>query len=78
MTDSDTSDSWQKLEDDLQKVIDYSNSLMYGTPVCAYVGMQDTDVCTCCKFSKGDFCASSMCSDILNRIRNLKGETNDC
>lgn len=74
----DTSDSWEKLEDDLKRVIDYSNSLMYGTPVCAYVGMQDSDICADCKFNKGDFCASSMCSDILNRIRNLRGENHVC
>lgn len=75
--ETDTSDSWEKLETDLKRVADYRNSRMFGSPICAYADMQDSGFCDGCKFIEGEYCAIAMCTDILNRIRNLRGETND-
>lgn len=78
MVNSDTYDSWEKLEDDLKRVLDYSKSHMFDTPVCAYIGMQDTGFCDDCKFLNSESCSIAAFSDILKRIRNLRGETHDC
>lgn len=71
-------DNWEKLEGDLKRVVDYRNSRMFGSPTCAYAGMQDSGFCDGCKFVEDEYCTIAMCSDILNRIRNLRGETHDC
>lgn len=76
--EEDTSDSWEQLEDDLKRVLNYSISSMYGSPICAYADMQDSQFCDECKLLDGEQCAITMCDDILNRIRNLRGETHDC
>ena len=71
-------DSWEKLETDLKRVVDYSESRMFGVPTCAYVDKQDSYFCDGCKFIKGEHCTVSMCSDILTRIRNLREKNHDC
>lgn len=76
--EADTSDSWEKLDGDLKRVLDYKTSTMHGSPICAYADMQDSQFCDECKLLDDEYCAMSMCSDILNRIRNLRGETHDC
>lgn len=76
--ETDTSDSWEKLEADLKRIVDYKNSRMFGSPICAYAGMQDSGFCDGCKFIEDEYCEIAMCDDILNRIRNLRGETHDC
>ena len=78
MADSDSSDTWEKLEADLKRVITYSNSRMCGTPTCAYVDKQDSHFCDGCKFIKGEHCTVSMCSDILNSHPQSEGENHDC
>lgn len=67
----DTSDSWEKLETDLTRVIGRSN-------ICAYNDTQGLKFCDECKLLDSKSCSVAMCSDILNRIRNLRGETHDC
>lgn len=71
-------DNWEKLEGDLKRIVDYRNSRMFGSPICAYTDMQDSGFCDGCKFIEDEYCAIAMRADILNRIRNLRGETHDC
>lgn len=40
--------------------------------------MKDTVFCDDCKFLNSESCSIAAFSDILNRIRNLRGETHDC
>lgn len=67
----DTSDSWEKLETDLKRVLNYLH-------ICAYDDMQDSKSCDDCKLLDRKSCSIAMCNDILNRIRNLRGETHGC
>lgn len=76
--ETDTSDSWEKLEDDLKRVLDYSTSSTFGSPICAYADMQDAHFCDDCKLLEDEYCSVGAFSDILNRIRNLRGETHGC
>lgn len=69
--EADTSDSFDKLETDLKRVIGYSD-------ICSYDYKQDSKSCDDCKLLPGKSCSIAMCSDILNRIRDLRGETHDC
>lgn len=71
-------DTLEKLEVDLKRVVDYSKSHKFGIPACAYTDNQASHFCDDCKFIGDENCTVSMCSDILNRIRNLMGETHDC
>lgn len=76
--ETDTSDSWEKLESDSKRIVDYRDPRMFGYPIRAYTGKQDSGFCDDCKFIEDEYCAIAMCADILNRIRNLRGETHDC
>ena len=69
--EADISDSWEKLETDLKRVIDCSH-------ICAYDNKADSSSCDECKLLDGKSCLIVMCSDILNRISNLRGENHDC
>lgn len=60
-------DSWEKLEDDLNRV---ANSGDDETPVCAYT----RERCAVCKFHSSENCASAMSADVISRIRKLRGE----
>lgn len=61
-------DSWEKLEDDLDRVASCGEN---GTPVCAYTRQP----CAVCKFHGSEDCTSAMCADIASRIRKLRGES---
>lgn len=60
-------DSWEKLEEDLDKCIEANDSCLYYNTygICAKCTRPDND---------GDGCATVIFSDIKNRIRKLRGE----
>lgn len=70
-------DSWERLESGLKMCADYSVESGCVSPICLYALNKD-ETCFDCKFHDDANCECSMCSDILNRIRNLRGETHDC
>lgn len=61
-------DSWEKLEDDLDRVASYGED---STPACVYARQP----CAVCKFHGSDECTVAMCADIASRIRRLRGES---
>ena len=61
-------DSWEKLEDDLDRG---ANALNYES--CAYFGKIACD-CSSCIADKGKTCERVVMRDILDRIRKLIGE----
>lgn len=61
------SDSWKKLEEDLNRVASCGES---STPACTYTQQP----CAVCKFHSSENCTSAMCADITLRIRKLRGE----
>lgn len=60
-------DSWEKLEEDLDKCIEKSNSCWYFSPGgdCFRCARPDSDTCGC---------TASVFKDIKRRIRKLRGE----
>ena len=60
-------DSWEKLEDDLERVASCGES---STPTCAYTRQP----CAVCKFHSSENCTSDMCADIALRIHKLRSE----
>lgn len=66
-------DSWEKLEDDLSRTAGASDAM------CAYFGDDNRD-CVACRLNKDSFKGIPYCNmhlaftDILNRIRRLRGE----
>ena len=71
-------DSWEKLYADLKRVEDFDEwDNLDGTdaPTCAYIGIDKKNGCKGCELFKSKNCTVAMCSSILYRIRNLRGET---
>lgn len=60
-------DSWEKLEEDLDKIVEANDSCMYysATGICAKCTRSDNDGCGC---------TASVFNDIKKRIRKLRGE----
>lgn len=60
-------DSWEKLEEDLDKIVEADDSCMYysATGICAKCTRNDNDGCGC---------TASIFNDIKKRIRRLRGE----
>lgn len=60
-------DSWEKLEEDLEKCVEKSDSCMYYSPTgtCAACTKFDDDGCGC---------TAAVFNDIKRRIRKLRGE----
>lgn len=65
-------DNWEKLENDLKMGADGVLE-----ECCCYFGLRDGK-CKSCAAYGSDSCDSFALKDILNRIRNLRGETHDC
>lgn len=61
------SDSWNKLEEDL------NNGIFGASPCCAYAGSK-TYSCDKCCFESARYCTRRVFTDIRNRIRKLRGE----
>lgn len=61
-------DSWKKLEDDLDRCIEESNSCWYFSPGgdCFKCARPDSDTCGC---------TASVFKDIKRRVRKLRGES---
>lgn len=61
-------DTWAKLEEDLGRCIEESNSCMYFSPECSChkCARPDSDTCGC---------TASVFKDIKRRIRKLRGES---
>lgn len=64
-------DSWEKLEEDLDRGADALNY-----EACAYFGKSACD-CSSCIADKGETCERVVMRDIANRIRKLRGDTDD-
>lgn len=60
-------DSWEKLEEDLDKIVEANDSCMYysATGICAKCTRPDND---------GGGCTTVIFNDIKKRIRKLRGE----
>lgn len=60
-------DSWEKLEEDLDKIVEANDSCMYysATGICDTCTRPDNDGCGC---------TASVFNDIKKRIRKLRGE----
>lgn len=64
-----TPDSWEKLEDDLGKIANNP-----GEVVCAYFGREISD-CDGCKLESCECaCSNAFLRDVIERIRELRGE----
>lgn len=61
-------DSWEKLEEDLDRAADALNY-----EACAYFGKSACD-CSSCIADKGETCEGVVMHDIADRIRKLRGE----
>ena len=66
-------DSWEKLREDLQAVVDYGNSSHADGAACHYTHTVGKP-CVQCKFYRSRNCIGEMCADIAYRIRKLRGE----
>lgn len=64
-------DSWEKLEEDLRRGADALNY-----EACAYFGKSACD-CSSCIADKGETCERVVMRDIADRIRKLRGDTDD-
>lgn len=66
--DASEKDSWEKLEEDLDRCIEKSNSCAYFSPEldCHKCARPDSDTCGC---------TASVFKSIKERIRNLRGES---
>lgn len=65
---SNPPDSWEKLEEDLDRGADALNY-----EACAYFGKSECD-CSSCIADKGETCERVVMRDIADRIRKLRGE----
>lgn len=67
LTQPDKPDSWEKLEEDLDRCIEKSNSCMYFSTGgdCFKCARPDSDTCGC---------TASVFKDIKRRVRKLRGE----
>ena len=66
-------DSWEKLEDDLDRVAE--NKDAFYTKACAYMN-QGGDTCNDCRLygHNTSSCTDKMFKDVVSRIRKLRGE----
>lgn len=64
-----TSDSWEKLEEDLGKIANNP-----GEVVCAYFG-REINCCDGCKLERCEYaCSNAFLRDVIERIRKLRGD----
>lgn len=69
-------DSWEKLEEDLDRAIDTANQYNFESITCGYFNSAG-DNCQECKKKKGldsSYCDNVAWTDILSSIRRLRGE----
>lgn len=69
-------DSWEKLEEDLGRVIErIERNDAFGSMACTYTNRDENAACNDCKFynSRGR-CLDQMVVDIASRIHNLRNE----
>ena len=70
-------DSWEKLEEDLDRAVENDNSDEpdFESMACAYMN-HSGDMCGDCKFREKYVrnCTNQMLEDVVSRIRKLRGE----
>lgn len=69
-------DSWEKLEEDLDRVVRNEDYDIFDTMACAYTN-QNGDTCEDCRFCGNHntrCCLNQMVEDITSRINNLRNE----
>lgn len=72
------SDSWEKLEEDLDRAVEDGNAddeTPFHSMACAYMN-RSGDMCGDCKFWNKyvKTCTNEMLKDVVSRIRKLRGE----
>lgn len=71
-------DSWEKLEEDLDRAVgnDNSDESDFGSMACAYMN-HSGDMCDDCKFRSKYVrnCTNQMLEDVVSRIRELRSDS---
>lgn len=78
LTPPETPDSWEKLEDDLDRAVESGGAgdeSIFQSMACAYMN-RDGEMCGDCKFWNKYVrnCTNQMLEDVVSRIRKLRGE----
>lgn len=78
LTPPETPDSWEKLEDDLDRAVESGGAgdeSIIQSMACAYMN-RDGEMCGDCRFWNKYVrnCTNQMLEDVVSRIRKLRGE----